>query len=164
MTVPPKRPSTKKKPVRRRPRRRGGFRRFVAVLVAALAMELAWRAGAFAHSGGHLAATPISHDRLPPLAGPPVASRAQTESTMQRLISLGRPVSCGGGTKPLVALTFDDGPGPYTQQAADILQRARARATVFIVAKQLDGWPPPADEPRPEATVGSTADRTYDHA
>jgi peptidoglycan/xylan/chitin deacetylase (PgdA/CDA1 family) len=92
-----------------------------------------------------------------------VVTRAQTTSTLDRLISYGYPVMCGGGTKPLVALTFDDGPGPYTQRVVDMLKRAGARATFFIVAKEIAGWPQLADEPKREATVAAIGDHTYNH-
>jgi peptidoglycan/xylan/chitin deacetylase (PgdA/CDA1 family) len=90
-----------------------------------------------------------------------VSQGAQTE--LDRLISLGYPVCRGAGKKPLVALTFDDGPGPYTQQTVDELKAAGAKATFFIVAKELIGWPQLADEPKVEATVGAIGDHTYDH-
>jgi peptidoglycan/xylan/chitin deacetylase (PgdA/CDA1 family) len=137
----------------------------VGLLVIALLATLAWRGGILHLGGGsHIAAKPASTGGgPPPLAGPPVATRAQTEDTLDRFISYGYPLMCGGGQKPLVALTFDDGPGPYTQQVVQILERAGARATFFIVAKEIEGWPNLADEPRTEATVGAIGNHTYDH-
>ncbi|GIH03570.1 hypothetical protein Rhe02_16370 [Rhizocola hellebori] len=41
-------------------------------------------------------------------------------------------------TKPWVALTFDDGPGPkWTPRVLDALDRADAQATFFVVGKRL---------------------------
>lgn len=79
-----------------------------------------------------------------------------------RLVGLGLPVRCGGGTKPLVALTFDDGPGPYTQRTLQILRSAGARATFFLVGKlvverEFRGLP------REEAKVGALGDHTWSH-
>lgn len=39
-----------------------------------------------------------------------------------------------------VALTFDDGPGPSTEAMLDVLARHRARATFFLVGKNLRGF------------------------
>jgi len=38
-----------------------------------------------------------------------------------------------------VALTFDDGPGTYTESLLDILARHRARATFFVVGRMASG-------------------------
>ena len=40
-----------------------------------------------------------------------------------------------------VALTFDDGPSPYTRAILGILHRARVPATFFPVGYSLDRWP-----------------------
>jgi peptidoglycan/xylan/chitin deacetylase (PgdA/CDA1 family) len=42
----------------------------------------------------------------------------------------------------VVALTFDDGPGEYTPQILDTLQRHGARATFFVVGSRIHGWEP----------------------
>ena len=147
--------------VRRVPRRRG-FRRVVAILLVMFAMDLAWRAGAFAHPARASDRT-LAAGALAPLSGPPIVTRAQTESELTKLIELGYPVACGGGTKPLVALTFDDGPGPYTKATLRILQSEGAHATFFIVAKELVDWPNLGDEPKAEARVAAIGDHTYDH-
>jgi len=129
-------------------------------------VALGWKAARFLHHGARIAATPVAAGpggRLPPLAGPQRVTGAQTHNALDRFISYGYPVYCGGGTKPVVALTFDDGPGPYTQEVVGMLRQAGARATFFIVAKEIDGWPQLANEPRQEATVGAIGDHTWDH-
>ena len=40
-----------------------------------------------------------------------------------------------------VALTFDDGPGPYTQRLLDELEAAHATATFFLVGEQAQSYP-----------------------
>jgi peptidoglycan-N-acetylglucosamine deacetylase len=45
----------------------------------------------------------------------------------------------GGHGNPGVALTFDDGPGPYTGQIASELDRLGARGTFFVVGAQVRG-------------------------
>ncbi len=42
-----------------------------------------------------------------------------------------------GGQHREVALTFDDGPGPYTPQVLDVLRRERVPATFFVVGTML---------------------------
>jgi len=41
---------------------------------------------------------------------------------------------------PCVALTFDDGPGLYIPQILDILEEFGARATFYVVGKQVASW------------------------
>jgi len=63
-----------------------------------------------------------------------------------------------------IALTIDDGPHDITgDEILDLLKRENVRATFFIVAKEIEGWPQLANEPRQEATVGAIGDHTYDH-
>jgi peptidoglycan/xylan/chitin deacetylase (PgdA/CDA1 family) len=138
-------------------RRRDGYRRFVALLVVLLVVDLAWKAGLIPPQ--RVSAAPARGG----LAGPSVASEPQIKAALDRYVSYGYPVSCGAGRRPLVALTFDDGPGPDTRRVVNILKRAGARATFFIVAKEIDAWPNLAGEPRREAKIAAIGDHTYDH-
>jgi peptidoglycan/xylan/chitin deacetylase (PgdA/CDA1 family) len=47
----------------------------------------------------------------------------------------------GGSRRREIALTFDDGPGPYTRQILAILTRTHTPATFFIVGQQLTSYP-----------------------
>jgi peptidoglycan/xylan/chitin deacetylase (PgdA/CDA1 family) len=96
-------------------------------------------------------------------ANPPAASRAAQQAAVARLARSGLPVFCGGGTRPLVALTFDDGPGPYTRHTLRVLREGHARATFFLVAKEVVGWPGLADVPQKEAVQGAVGDHTFTH-
>ena len=91
-----------------------------------------------------------------------VSNEAQ-HAAIARLIRAGHPVYCGGGTKPLVALTFDDGPGPYTRHTLQVLKQHGAVGTFFLVAKEVVGWPDLKDVPAKEAAQGAVGDHTYDH-
>ncbi len=42
---------------------------------------------------------------------------------------------------PRVALTFDDGPGPVTGRVLDLLRAARARATFFLLGRNIEEAP-----------------------
>ncbi len=41
----------------------------------------------------------------------------------------------------IVALTFDDGPGPYTEELLDFLQQEGVRATFFVLGTRVDSYP-----------------------
>ena len=41
----------------------------------------------------------------------------------------------------IVALTFDDGPGPYTAELLDFLQQEDVRATFFVLGTRVDSYP-----------------------
>lgn len=44
-------------------------------------------------------------------------------------------------TKPMIALTFDDGPGKYTDRLLDVLEKYNARATFFMVGSNISKYP-----------------------
>jgi peptidoglycan/xylan/chitin deacetylase (PgdA/CDA1 family) len=80
--------------------------------------------------------------------------------TVQRYIDLGLPIYCGGGHGNFVALTFDDGPGAYTQRTLDMLRAAGDTATFFLVGRNLDAW---ASLPKQERALGAVGDHTWNH-
>lgn len=45
----------------------------------------------------------------------------------------------GGVSDKLVAITFDDGPGPYTEKLLDALKERNVKATFFVVGYKLSG-------------------------
>jgi peptidoglycan/xylan/chitin deacetylase (PgdA/CDA1 family) len=46
-------------------------------------------------------------------------------------------VRMGGGRARDVALTFDDGPGPYTPGVLSVLEKMHVRATFFVIGRML---------------------------
>lgn len=44
-------------------------------------------------------------------------------------------------SKPMVALTFDDGPGQYTERLLNLLERYNAKATFFMVGENVSKYP-----------------------
>jgi peptidoglycan/xylan/chitin deacetylase (PgdA/CDA1 family) len=98
----------------------------------------------------------LTHRRF--AAGPP-ASAAQL-AAVERLARYGLPLFCGGRTKRVVALTFDDGPGVYTKLAIRKLRQNRLRATFFLVGKEIRAFPGFA---RLEKPVGVAGDHTMTH-
>lgn len=77
-----------------------------------------------------------------------------------QLARLGRPLYCGGLRGRDVALTFDDGPGPYTPLALRILRRAGARATFFVVGRNIARFPGDLAQ---ETTLAVVGDHTWNH-
>jgi peptidoglycan-N-acetylglucosamine deacetylase len=57
-------------------------------------------------------------------------------------MAAGDPIMCGGGNQPVVALTFEDGPGPHTERTLELLRRRDARATFFLNGTGLDAFAP----------------------
>jgi peptidoglycan/xylan/chitin deacetylase (PgdA/CDA1 family) len=88
--------------------------------------------------------------------------RSAGRTTFDRLVRLGQPIYCGAGTQPLVALTFDDGPGILSRLALQQLQLHDAPATFFLVGK-LIGEPQFDGIVREEAAIGAIGDHTWDH-
>jgi len=59
-----------------------------------------------------------------------------------------------------VALTFDDGPGPYTDEILRTLREHDAHATFFLVGNRIPYWP---QAPREQAELGGVGDHTWSH-
>ncbi|MGS4345907.1 polysaccharide deacetylase family protein [Myroides odoratus] len=60
-----------------------------------------------------------------------------------------------------IALTFDDGPTPYTLQVLDLLKQYQAKATFFCIGKQIEQYPAIAQRILEEGhTIGN---HSYSH-
>ena len=62
--------------------------------------------------------------------------RAREQSALGAVLAYTPYISVGSPRKREVALTFDDGPGPFTAQVAAILEAHRAPATFFTIGQQ----------------------------
>jgi peptidoglycan-N-acetylglucosamine deacetylase len=85
-----------------------------------------------------------------PLAGPQRAVRQHVQHAptgaaavlpIERVLSYTSYVTLGTARKREVALTFDDGPGPYTPRILRVLARARAPATFFVIGEWARRYP-----------------------
>jgi len=133
----------------RRSRRRG-----LAVAAAALAaLVVGLVVGGASGGGAHRSAANADGSR----GG---SADAGSPANLEALVAAGKPVYCGAGRQRLVALTFDDGPGPYTKFAIDELGRAHARVTWFLVGRNLQ---PNAARLPQEQALGELADHTWTH-
>jgi len=102
----------------------------------------------------------VAAHEVPAGAGPTFPLEAQQRAAVARLLARGRPVYCGGSRGDAVALSFDDGPGPYTAQLLDVLREEGAHATFFLVGNRLGYWPWAAHE---EARLGGVGNHTWTH-
>lgn len=87
-------------------------------------------------------------------------TEAQQRAAVARVAALGVPIYEAGRQGKYVALTFDDGPGPYTGKVLDELRKYRFRATWFVNGKNFARW---GDTLRREAREGAVGDHTWSH-
>ncbi len=100
---------------------------------------------AIAFSGcGTQAAAPPGLDAEQPKPAPTQSTPAQDLPTaaegstaVAKFAAKGRPIYCGGRKQPWIALTFDDGPGPYSKHVLALLKRAGVPATFFDVGRNV---------------------------
>lgn len=64
------------------------------------------------------------------------AADVDPSRTWAEMVRTGRQID---PSKPMLALTFDDGPGPYTDRLLEILGENGAKATFFVVGSRLSG-------------------------
>ncbi|HEY7830365.1 MAG TPA: polysaccharide deacetylase family protein [Solirubrobacteraceae bacterium] len=118
------------------------FRRRFGAVVAALSVVAltiaALGSGGSSHSATNTTPRPQSHPATAQLT--PAERHALQDKEEEGAIDsvLARtPAVVQGGTKGNeVALTFDDGPGPYTTQLVDTLNRLHVQATFFAVGTE----------------------------
>jgi len=155
-------------------RRRAGLAVAAVALVAAVLVVSVMASGHPARSGhagtnrqvGRATTSRVGGRGTAPGGTPAGASTTTTGSTLsevaavRRLAAYGLPLFCGGSSKRMVALTFDDGPGPYTPLAIKKLREARLRATFFLVGKEIRAYPGLAGLEKPYSAAG---DHTMTH-
>ncbi|MGD9694369.1 MAG: polysaccharide deacetylase family protein [Thermoleophilia bacterium] len=122
--------------------------------------------GAPGPTGAATATAPATTTRAAPRPRAPggLPSAAEQRAAVERLIALGLPIYRGGGRGDAVALTFDDGPGPYTPKAIDALRANGARATFFLNAKELAPYGDHVASEKPVAAIGNHTWHHYDLA
>ena len=88
------------------------------------------------------------------------AASASPPPTWRDFVRLGHHLYCGGGHGRYVALTFDDGPGPYTPRLLAVLGRAHAHATFFVIGNRIHYW---RESVAQELKVGALGNHTWSH-
>jgi len=151
---------------RARARRRRAAAVALAVALAGLVALVAVLVGGGgsrtrADTGGPRTASPATAARRARRSATARSASANGESpAIRRLIALGKPIYCAAPRGNEVALTFDDGPGPYTELVLRKLRVHRAHATFFAVGRNI-GLVPGAT--RQEAAIGAVGDHTFTH-
>jgi peptidoglycan/xylan/chitin deacetylase (PgdA/CDA1 family) len=82
-----------------------------------------------------------SHDRSGRSAGRSPGPVPQKPSSVDRVLGYTDYVVRGSPRRREVALTFDDGPGPYTAKVLNVLRRRHAPATFFPVGQPITEFP-----------------------
>jgi peptidoglycan/xylan/chitin deacetylase (PgdA/CDA1 family) len=118
-----------------RRRRAGAALVFVAILVLLI--------GALASGGGasHPAKSPLQARAAkarpaPAHMHPSIEEQQQQEDAIDSVLAYTPAVVQGGAKGNEVALTFDDGPGPYTQQLVHTLNALHVQATFFAIGEE----------------------------
>lgn len=82
-------------------------------------------------------------------------------SSVDRVLARRTIVRAGSGRRREIALTFDDGPSPYTPAVVRVLLRMHVPATFFPVASMFRRWPGALDTVRRGGFA--VGDHTIDH-
>ena len=89
-------------------------------------------------------------------------TRAAQNAAIDRALKISPYVRFAGTQTRSVALTFDDGPSPYTERILHELHSVGAKATFFTIGRQLAGLPFPIQHA--VADGQAIGDHTWDHA
>lgn len=116
-----------------RRRRLGAVAGFIAlVVVLIVALSGSHHSGAVSSAGtrpsGALSSAPKP---------PPIDEVKRGEKGVESVLAYTPFVKEGGAQSRDVALTFDDGPGPYTPEVLDVLEREHAPATFFVIGQEI---------------------------
>jgi peptidoglycan/xylan/chitin deacetylase (PgdA/CDA1 family) len=102
---------------------------FLALLIAAIGSHGSGKAGPTRVKRHVAKLTPSAAERAQDAA-------AAEQKAIDSVLAYTPAVTSGGPTGNEVALTFDDGPGPYTQRLVAELNQLKVRATFFAVGNQ----------------------------
>jgi peptidoglycan/xylan/chitin deacetylase (PgdA/CDA1 family) len=115
-----------------RRRRLGALAGFVALIVVLVALLSGSHGGGATSSAG----TRADASKVAP-APPPVDELTREAKGVSSVLAYTPFVKEGSTASKDVALTFDDGPGPYTPQILDVLEREHVPATFFVVGQEI---------------------------
>jgi peptidoglycan/xylan/chitin deacetylase (PgdA/CDA1 family) len=128
---PPLTPMSRARLVQVRRRRVGAL--ITAVILIVLIVAALSSAGGSHHASASAAGSLADHARALPPSDP---ERDQT-GAVSSVLAFTPFVREGGAKGRDIALTFDDGPGPYTPQLLNVLEHEHVRATFFVIGRML---------------------------
>jgi peptidoglycan/xylan/chitin deacetylase (PgdA/CDA1 family) len=139
-------------------------RRRLGALVGALLVLVLLVVLVTSASGGDSGKSKRAEDQLKGLTAPPdsaAAAHGRGIRAVDSVLKYTPYVSRGTPNEKLVALTFDDGPGPLTPQFLKVLRDNHAPATFFVITQQLQQF---GDSTRQAVQQGfEVGDHTVDH-
>jgi len=119
------------------------YRRRRAIAGLALLAILAWLITAIGSHGSahrdHVTSDPsLHHAPAPHLTATEQKARTHQaeEKAVDSVFAYTPAVTSGGSRGHELALTFDDGPGPYTQQLVGVLNKYHVHATFFAIGEE----------------------------
>lgn len=118
--------------------------------------------GLFAAACRPFAATDRGAQRVPAKPAGPAARSAAGSAARSPARPPARPPAVDCAVSKCLALTFDDGPGPYTNRLLDIFKARSVRATFFVVGRNAAAYPKVLR--REMAEHHEIGNHTYDHA
>jgi peptidoglycan/xylan/chitin deacetylase (PgdA/CDA1 family) len=143
-----------------RRRRRRARRQFLFVVLV-IVLGLAITAGVMAASAGKSGRGGNAAGGRPVAPVHPAAARQETRAA-RAVLRYVPTIAAGSRQRRVIALTFDDGPSPYTPKILRVLERMHVPATFFVVGQQLRYF---SDAVREEVQHGFTiGDHTENHA
>lgn len=90
------------------------------------------------------------------------AEREAESKAIDGVLQQNPQLSRAGSARKEVALTFDDGPSPFTGQILDVLRKYKAKGTFFILGNQIEGNPLPLQ--RILAEGSAVGNHSWNHA
>jgi peptidoglycan/xylan/chitin deacetylase (PgdA/CDA1 family) len=129
-------PPPDRRAARFRRRRLGAALTFALVVVVVLVVVLA---GSGRHGGSSSASTrvPGATGASSLRAAPPIDALERGEKAVDSVLAYTPFVKLGSTRVRDIALTFDDGPGPYTPGVLNVLEREHVPATFFVIGEEL---------------------------
>lgn len=164
--LPPGERAARRRDQRSRRRRATLLGACLAALAAAVVIVVLAVGSSHAHARAKQSTTAARPDHavandVSGATGTRASARRDGESPeIRRLIALGKPIYCAGSRGDEVALTFDDGPGPYTRLMLAKLHKHGVRATFFVVGRNIPLLP---GATREERVIGAVGDHTFTH-
>ncbi len=135
-----KQPGAPPRPVRETPgptRREALVRRRRVLAGVGLLALLAVVVVAAAAGSGKKTPHPKGTGTVHVVSRPPTDPQQDEASGVRSVLAYTPFVKEGSGTAREIALTFDDGPGPFTPQVLSVLEQYKVRATFFVIGRML---------------------------